>query len=102
VVSSLTPILNSIYVEHFEILALDSAQFETSLWLRYIDITFVVWSHGPGRLQNFLSHPNTLKSSIKWMMEIGSDSAIYFANGPVIKEEKALVTKVYRKPTHIV
>jgi hypothetical protein len=32
--SSLSPIVSNIFMEHFEKLALDSAQHKTSLWLR--------------------------------------------------------------------
>jgi hypothetical protein len=39
--SSLSPIVSNI-MEHFEKLALDSAQHKPSLWLRYVDDTFVV------------------------------------------------------------
>jgi hypothetical protein len=53
--SCLSPIVSNIFMEHSEKLALVSAQHKPSLWLRYIDDTFVVWPHGPKRLQNFLS-----------------------------------------------
>jgi hypothetical protein len=36
------PIVSNIFMEHFEKLALDSAQYKPSLWLRYVDDTFVV------------------------------------------------------------
>jgi hypothetical protein len=54
--SSLSPTVSNIFMEHFEKLALESAQHKTSVWLRYFDDTFVVWPHGPSRLQDFLSH----------------------------------------------
>jgi hypothetical protein len=40
--SSLSPIVSNIFMEHFEKLALDSAQYKSSLWLQYVDDTFVV------------------------------------------------------------
>jgi hypothetical protein len=51
--SFLSPIVCNIYMEHFEKLALDSAQHKPSLWLRYIDDTFVVWRHGPDQLHPY-------------------------------------------------
>jgi hypothetical protein len=48
------------------------------LALRYVDDTFVVWPHGPERLQNFLSSINSFRPSIQFTMEIVSDSAIPF------------------------
>jgi hypothetical protein len=61
--SSLSPIVIIIFMEHFEKLALDSAQHKPSLWFRYFDDTFVVWPHNPEWLQNFFSH---LNSSSQW------------------------------------
>jgi hypothetical protein len=79
--SSVSPIVINIYVKHFEKLALDSTQHRSSLWLLYIDDIFMVWPHGPERLQNFLIHLCSLRSS-------------------VIRKETTLDTEVYRKPTH--
>jgi hypothetical protein len=70
--SSLSPIVSNIYMKNFENLALDSALHKSSLWLLYVDDTFVVWPHGPGQLQYFLSHLNSLRSTIQFAMEIGS------------------------------
>ena len=45
--SSLSPIVSNIYMEFFEKLVLNSAQYKPSLWLRYVDNTSVIWPHGP-------------------------------------------------------
>jgi hypothetical protein len=45
--SSLLPIVSNIFMEHFEKLALDSAQHKPLLWLWYVDDMFVFWPHGP-------------------------------------------------------
>jgi hypothetical protein len=74
-------------VEHFEKLSLDSAQHEPLPWLRYVDDTFVVWPHGPGRLQDFLCHLNSLMPSIQFTVEIESHSAIAFLDVLVMREE---------------
>jgi hypothetical protein len=87
-------------MENFEKLALDSAQHKPSLWLRYVDDTFVVWPRGPQRLQNFLSHLKSLRPSTLFTMEIESDSATAFFDVMVIKNETTLANKVYKKPTH--
>jgi hypothetical protein len=67
--SSLSPIVSSIFMEHFQKLALDSAQHKPSLWLRYFDDTFVVLPHGPSQFQDFLSQLNNLRPSIQFTME---------------------------------
>jgi hypothetical protein len=95
-----SPIVSNIFLEHFEKLALDSAQYKPSLELQYVDGTFVIWLHGPERLQDFLNHLNNLRPSIQFTMEIESNSAIPFMDALVIRKGMALATKVYRKPTH--
>jgi hypothetical protein len=68
--SSLSSIVSNIYMEYLEKLALTLAQHKPSLWLCYVDDTFVVWPHGPEQLQNFLSHLNSLRPTIQFTMEI--------------------------------
>jgi hypothetical protein len=53
--SSQSPIVSNICTEHFEKLALDSEQHKSSLWLRHVGDTFVVWPHGPEWLHKFYS-----------------------------------------------
>jgi hypothetical protein len=66
------------FIKHHCTLALDSVQHKPSLWLRYFDDRFVVWPRGPEKLQDFLSHLNSLRPSIQFTMEIESDSAFAF------------------------
>jgi hypothetical protein len=98
--TSLLPIVSNIYIEHYEKLALDSAQHKPSLWLQYANDTSVVWPHGPEQLQKFLHHFNSLRSSIKFTMGIESYSVIPFLDVLFIRKEMTLATKVCRKPTH--
>jgi hypothetical protein len=63
--NSLSPVVSNIFVENSEEIALDTAHHKPAKWLRYIDDTFVVWPHGPARLQKFLHHLNILRPTIK-------------------------------------
>jgi hypothetical protein len=96
--SSLSPIVSNTFMVRFEKLALDSVQFLPPLWLRYVDFIFVVWPHGPERLQDFLNHLNSLRPSILFTIEIESQSAIRFLDVLAIRKRTALATKVYTKP----
>jgi hypothetical protein len=98
--SSPSPIVSNLYLEHFENLALDSALHKPSLWLRYVDDTFVVWLRGPEQLQNFRGYLNSLRPVIQFTMEIESNSEIPFLDVLVIRKETTLTTEVYRKPIH--
>jgi hypothetical protein len=90
--SSLSPIVSNIFMEHFKKLALDSAP-----WLRYIDI-FVIWPHGLERLQNFLSHFNSLRPSIQFTTKIESKSVIQFLDVLVIRKGTTRATKFTENP----
>jgi hypothetical protein len=98
--SSLLSTVSNIFMEHFEKLALDLAQHKPSVMLWYVEDTFVVWSHGPSQLQDFLSHLNSLRPSIQFTMETESEIVIAFLDVLVIREETTPATTVYRKPTH--
>jgi hypothetical protein len=98
--SDLSPMVSNIFMEHFEKLALDSAQYKPSLWFRYVDDTFVVRPHGPEWLQDFLRDLNSLRPSIQFTMEIESNSEIAFLDILVLREATILATKIQRKPTH--
>jgi hypothetical protein len=74
--NSLSPTVSNIFTEHFKKLALVSAQHKPSLWLRYVEDTFLVWPHDPEHLQDFLSHLSSLRPSIQFTMEIELDHAI--------------------------
>jgi hypothetical protein len=87
-------------MEHFENLALDSALHKPSLWLCYVDDTFVVGPHGPEQLQNFHRHLNSLRPTIQFTVEMESGSAIPFLDVLIIRKEMTVTTKAYRKPTH--
>ena len=56
--SPLSPVIANIYMQDFESRVLGTAPLKPSLWLCYVDDTFVMWNHGDMELQNFLKHLN--------------------------------------------
>jgi hypothetical protein len=91
--SCLSPIVSNIFTEHFEKLALGSAQHKPWMWLRYVDDTFVVWPDGPERLTKFPQTPQQF-TTFPSSLEIELHSAIPFPDVLVIRKEKTLATKV--------
>jgi hypothetical protein len=67
--SAISPAVSNIYMEFFEELATDGAKEKPSLWLTYVDETFVTWKRGPENLQVLLYHVNTLRRTIKFTTE---------------------------------
>jgi hypothetical protein len=47
-------------------------------WYRYVDDTFVVWTHGQEELHRFLQHLNTIHSNIKFTMEVEKNNTLPF------------------------
>ncbi|KAJ4426021.1 hypothetical protein ANN_27648 [Periplaneta americana] len=43
--SPLSSLISNIYMEYFEELALSTASHKPTLWLRYVDDTFIIWPH---------------------------------------------------------
>ena len=50
-----SPVVANIYMQDFEQRVVKTAPLKPSLWLRYVDDTFVVWNHGDRKLQSSLS-----------------------------------------------
>ena len=99
--SPLSPVLADLYMEHFEMMpATQTAQKRPSLWYRYMGDTFIIWPHGRESLDDFLSHINSLRPSIKFTMETENDGRLPFLDVLVQREGSSLVTTVYRKTTH--
>jgi hypothetical protein len=70
--NSLSPVVSNIFTEHLEEIALDRADHKPAKWLRYVDDSFVVWPHGPARLQQFLCTSTALylPSNSQWKLKL--------------------------------
>lgn len=44
--SPLSPIIASLFIDDFTTKALEIAEYQPKLWLRYVDDTFAIWTHG--------------------------------------------------------
>ena len=67
--SPLSPVLANIYMEIFKEMALGSTSLKPSMWLRYVDDTFILWCHQED-VQLLLDHVNSIRPSIQFTMEI--------------------------------
>ncbi|XP_076660227.1 uncharacterized protein LOC143363547, partial [Halictus rubicundus] len=100
--SPISPIIADIYMEHLENQILNDAPLKPTQWFRYVDDTFVVWSHGRDTLDNFLQYINSLHPNIQFTMEIeNTDRSLPFLDVLITrKPDGSLGQQVYRKPTH--
>ena len=60
-------------MEDFETTALVTADYQPTIWKRYIDDTIVIWPHGRERLDAFLHHINMLHNNITFTVEVEED-----------------------------
>ena len=98
--SPLSPVIANFYMEKFEDCVLATAPKKPSIWLRYVDDTFAVWSHGEKELYTFLEHLNSQNKAIQFTMEKECDGKLAFLDVLVKREDSGLGHTVYRKPTH--
>jgi hypothetical protein len=86
--------------EHFEEIALDTEDHKPAKWLRNVNCTFVVWPHGPTRLQEFLYHLNSVRPTMKFIIEVEVNDTLPFSDVFAVKRGPKLTAKIYWKPTH--
>ncbi|XP_054715271.1 uncharacterized protein LOC129224748 [Uloborus diversus] len=99
--SPLSPVIANFYMEKFEEVALSTAEKQPTCWLRYVDDTFVIWSHGKDELHRFLIHINSQHENIQFTMETENDGKLPFLDVLVSRrDDGSLGHRVYRKPTH--
>nr|XP_060617816.1 uncharacterized protein LOC132767173 [Anolis sagrei ordinatus] len=99
--SPLSPVIANFYMEHFEEQALETATKKPTIWFRYVDDTFTIWSHGEEELSRFLDHLNSIHPNIQFTMEKENEGRLPFLDVLVIrKPDQQLGHTVYRKPTH--
>ena len=96
--SPLSPVLANLYMEYFEEMALGSTSLKPSMWLRYVDDTFILWPHQED-VQILLDHVNSIRPSIPFTMEKEQDNKLPFLDVLVTRTEQGFRSSVYRKPT---
>ena len=96
--SPLSPVLANIYMEYFEEMALGSISLKPSMWVRYVDDTFILWPHQED-VQILLDHVSSIRPSIKFTMEKEQDNKLPFLDVLVTRTEQRFNSSAYRKPT---
>jgi hypothetical protein len=97
----LSPLIANFYMEDYEKAALESAPLKPRCWFRYVDDTFVIWQHGPGKLKDFLHNLNNTHHTMQFTMETETECHLPFLYLDMYRKPAgSLGHKVYRKPTH--
>ena len=96
--TKMAPSMACLFMGSLEDRLLNSYSKKPSLWLRYIDDVFLLWTHGPEEFQNFVHHCNNFHHSIKFTAETSSHE-IPFLDVMVSIKDGSLYTDLYSKPT---
>lgn len=66
--SPLSPVIANVFMEAFEHSALDQAPLKQTVFLWYVDDTFIIWSHEHEKWLDFLAFMNSLNKNFRFTM----------------------------------
>lgn len=75
--SPLLAVVENIYVEHFEELAIGSLLVKPKMWIRYVK-TFIVRNQGDKQLKDFQKYISKISQSIEFTMEKEENNSLLF------------------------
>lgn len=99
--SPLSSVIADFYMEVFEKVALETAIYQPSLYKRYVDDTFVIWTHCLDKLTDFIILLNDFHVNIKFTIELEQWGKLLFLVIMISKhQDGTLGHNEYRKSTH--
>ena len=87
--SPVSAVVANLYMEFFEELALQSAPSRPRFWKRYVDDTCCIMKD---EVEPLLNHLNSVRTTIKFTMELERDGSLSFLNTKLTRREGALWT----------
>ena len=98
--SHISPIVANLYMENFEVRAINTSPHPPLMWKRFVDDTCLVIK--AAHKQEFLGHINSIDHHIQFTSEDSKpDGSMPFLDMMITpKDNGRLGTTVYRKPTH--
>ena len=98
--SPISPIVAKLYMEDFEMRAINTSPQPPLMWKRFVDDTCVIIK--AAQKQSFLDHINSIDQNIQFTAEEARpDGSIPFLDILITPcEDGSLATTVFRKPTH--
>ena len=97
--SPVSAVVDNLYMEFLEELALETAPTTPRVWKRYVDDTFRILTKDS--TEELLHHLNGVRSIIKFTLEEEEDGKIPFLDTLLRREDGRLDVSVCRKPTHM-
>jgi hypothetical protein len=92
----LSLVVRNISVEHFVVIALDAAGHKPTTWPRYLKNSFVVWPHGPARLQQFLHELSSVRPTIEFTLDAEANDTLLLLSILILKRGPIMAMEVYQ------
>ena len=98
--SPISPLIANLFMEEFEVKALSSCPNPPSLWLRFVDDTFVITKaeHSKPLLQHISNQDPYIQFTVEEPSQQGTHP--FLDTLVIIQPNNTFTTSVYRKPTH--
>ena len=98
--SPVSPIVANLFMEWFEELAIQTFQYEITIWHRYVDDTMVALCDS--LLEDFTAHINSIHPAIQFTWEEECDGTIAMLDADIRRSPTGQLSfSVFRKPTHM-
>ena len=97
--TGVAPNYTNLFMDRFETKALENWPLRLLLWLRLIDDTFMIWTHGEDNLTEFITYLNSQHPTIKFTHEVSEFSIDFLDTTVKLNENRKLYTTLYKKPT---
>ena len=97
--TKLAPSYANLFLSIFERNLLNQCAVKPSIWLRFIDDVFMIWTEGEDKLKEFLSYINTVHPAIQFTHEYSSQSVNFLDVSVTLEHDGSVTTDLYTKPT---
>ena len=92
------PTYACIFMDEIETNFLQTQEFQSLLWFRYIDDVSFIWTHGPDKLVSFMTEFNNYHSNIKFTYESNKENITFLDLNLSLSGNK-LTTDLHTKST---
>ena len=96
--TKMAPAYANISIDAIETSFLSASPQKPSIYYRYIDDIFPIWSHGNDSLTHFLEHANNIHQNIKFAHECSKITLPFLDVSVQIRQNK-IFTTLHKKPT---
>jgi hypothetical protein len=94
----MAPNFADLYMAYFEAQFVYTHEFQSLVWVRYLDDVFCIFTQGQEKLNDLFSYLNSCNPSIQFTMEASMES-VNFLDTTVSIQNGNLKTNLYSKPT---